>query len=324
MGFQAGPSSIRLGLPKAKFQSQKGHVLKQTVSPRFTIRDVATHSRGTSNGSNDLPVGRRGLSVPPSAHVTRGHDKDSSGQGQGHVDHLPEPHKHHLPNDDGHVQERPSVVATSSHSVSQPKHGIAARVETTKASSFGSRREDLKQKGFNDGAIDLIQNNIKSIKTYKALWKKFCDYCVGQKTDPFTCPIPVVSNYLHFLFQKGLKYRSVCTHASTISKYHHLVSDRPVGVHPYITEVLKGIFLKNPPIPKYQSTWNVDVLLEHLASQHPPECLSLRDLTTKTLSLVKLSTNARTSSLLLISSDSVKFDKNEIVFKLKWIIKTIT
>ena len=125
-----------------------------------------------------------------------------------------------------------------------------------------------------------------------------------------------MSNYLYFFFQKGLKYRSVCTHASTIIEYHHLVSDRPVGIHPYITEVLRGIFLKNPPIPKYQSTWNVDVLLEHLASQHPPECLSLRDLTTKTLSLVKLSTNTRTSSLLLISSDSVKFDKNEIVFQL--------
>ena len=79
---------------------------------------------------------RLGLFVLPSAHVTSSRDKDSSGQGHSHVDHLSEPHKHHLIHNDGHVQEGPSVIATNSYSVSQPRHGTAARVETTKASTL--------------------------------------------------------------------------------------------------------------------------------------------------------------------------------------------
>ena len=262
LGFQTQTNNFQLGMPKVKVLSQKGPVCKPPLSPRFTIRNVATHCGGPGNGSHDLSLGGRGLSVPPSTHATSCPSQNTPGQGESVASNMSVTNKHLVFNNAKYVPRGPSNAATSSSSTDQTRHRVASSLENSRASSYGTKREDLKQQGFNDGAIELIQNNIKSIKTYKSHWKKFCDYCLKENVDPFTCPVPVVSNYLHFLFQRGLKYRSVCTHASAVSKYHHLVSDRPIGVHPYITEVLKDVFLKKPPIPKYQTTWNVDIHLK--------------------------------------------------------------
>lgn len=40
----------------------------------------------------------------------------------------------------------------------------------------------------------------------------------------------------------------------------------PVGQHPLVRKLLKGIYLSNPPRAKYASTWNVDDVLGHIDS----------------------------------------------------------
>ena len=70
------------------------------------------------------------------------------------------------------MQEGHSVIATSSHSVNQPKQGIAARVETTKANSFGYRREDLKQKDLTMGQLILFRI-IFSLQKHTGLFGNF-------------------------------------------------------------------------------------------------------------------------------------------------------
>jgi hypothetical protein len=37
-----------------------------------------------------------------------------------------------------------------------------------------------------------------------------------------------------------------------------------IGKHPFVTKLMYGIFNLNPPKTKYQSTWNVDIVLDYL------------------------------------------------------------
>ena len=41
----------------------------------------------------------------------------------------------------------------------------------------------------------------------------------------------------------------------------------PVGQHPIITRLVKGVFNVRPPIPRYCSTWDVQNVLNYLDSQ---------------------------------------------------------
>jgi len=53
---------------------------------------------------------------------------------------------------------------------------------------------------------------------------------------------------------------------------------------------MRGIFLSNPPKPKYTCTWDVSKVLEYLKSLHPLQSLSFEELTLKTSALIALIT----------------------------------
>ena len=61
-----------------------------------------------------------------------------------------------------------------------------------------------------------------------------------------------------------------------------------MGQHPLVTRLLKGAFNDRPPLPKYTSTWDVQVVLDYLQSPGENENLSLKQLTWKTVMLLAL------------------------------------
>ena len=66
-----------------------------------------------------------------------------------------------------------------------------------------------------------------------------------------------------------------------------------MGQHPLVTRLLKGAFNDRPPLPKYTSTWEVQVVLDYLQSLGENESLSLKQLKWKTVMLLALTRPSR-------------------------------
>ena len=44
------------------------------------------------------------------------------------------------------------------------------------------------------------------------------------------------------------------------------IDSRPAGQHPLVRRFMKAIFQQRPALPRYQTTWDPDIVLTHLKS----------------------------------------------------------
>lgn len=68
-----------------------------------------------------------------------------------------------------------------------------------------------------------------------------------------------------------------------------------IGKHPLVTKLMDGIFNLNPQKPKYQSTWNVEIVLGYLKTIPDNENLNLSQISHNLVILLALTTLLRVS-----------------------------
>lgn len=106
----------------------------------------------------------------------------------------------------------------------------------------------------------------KSNKSYNYMFGKWISWCKGRGSDPISCPVSEVCNFLASLFEENYSYRSLNVYRSAISSAHDSVDGLPVGQHPMVTRLLSGAFNSRPPQPRYSSTWDVNVVISYISS----------------------------------------------------------
>ena len=75
--------------------------------------------------------------------------------------------------------------------------------------------------------------------------------------------------FLIDLIDKGLQYRTINTYRNAISMIHLPVDSYLIGSHPLVSRFMKGVFLSEPPCPRYIATWDVSVVLSYLKTLMP-------------------------------------------------------
>ena len=78
---------------------------------------------------------------------------------------------------------------------------------------------------------------------------------------------------------------------------HDQVEGVPIGQHPLVTRLLKGVYNLRPPQPRYSDTWNVDMVIRHLQSLGNNSKLTLKVLGQKLALLMALVEASRSSEL---------------------------
>jgi len=78
---------------------------------------------------------------------------------------------------------------------------------------------------------------------------------------------------------------------------HEQVEGVPVGKHPLVSQLLKGIYNSRPPQPRYSTTWDVDIVVQYLQSLGDNASLPLKILSQKLLLLMALVEASRISEL---------------------------
>ena len=88
-----------------------------------------------------------------------------------------------------------------------------------------------------------------------------------------------------------------------------------------MVSLLAGMYNSRPPQPRYQSTWDVDVVLNHFRGLKNSE-LSLPQLTRKLVTLLALSTLLRSAELASVGQESIKEADRFLSFSLLKVWKT--
>ena len=118
-----------------------------------------------------------------------------------------------------------------------------------------------------------------------------------RKINPFSATVAQFVNFLASLFEEGLQHRSVNTIRSAISVTHDRAEGIPLGQHPMVTKIMKGIYNSRPPKPKYAATWDVGKVVRYLRDLGQNSKLSQKQLVTKLATLMALIHASRTSEL---------------------------
>ena len=126
----------------------------------------------------------------------------------------------------------------------------------------------------------------------------------GRSHDPLCNAVPVVESFLAEQ-SRSKAYSTVNIYRLTLSSVLERVDGHPVGQHPEIVLIMRGIFNRKPPSAKYNSAWDVDVVLYYLRSQE-----------NTSLSLGDLALLFRASVLAAISRKSIKFSTDRVSFSL--------
>jgi len=87
-----------------------------------------------------------------------------------------------------------------------------------------------------------------------------------------------------------------------------------VGKHPLVARVLKGAFHARPPLPRYTTTWDVQVVLDCISGWGDTHSLSLKLLTYKLVMLMALARPSRSADLASLVLSRCQFKPEGVSF----------
>ena len=153
---------------------------------------------------------------------------------------------------------------------------------------------------------------------YHSAWNRWSSWCAERQADPLSCPI---GPFLEFLTEEGLQYRSINTIRSVVSMTHDHIEGNPIGRHPLVSRLLKGVYNSCPPQPRYSATWDVDVVIRYLQSMGDNETLLLKQLSQKLALLMALVDASRVSELQALDLRYRTYRPEGVVFQLPTLSK---
>ena len=214
--------------------------------------------------------------------------------------------------DDGNDGRHQEIANIQDSSGGHDNRGPSSRhqvVQVGRLSSFWNKD----QGGLSAGAKQLVEASWRPATEaqYSSCWRKWTVW-TGLHGISSTAPaLNDVLNYLSELYNEGLQYRTINTARSTLSSTLPPMDGFPVGQHPLVTRLMKGIFNSRPIVKTLFPAWSVKLVLKTLREWSPASKLSLKLLTLKTVMLLALATGKRASSIKLLSIKSGYIEVSE-------------
>ena len=203
----------------------------------------------------------------------------------------------------GHTPTAPESKAPH---LSSPRAGVS-NAPMPQPGCMAYLRESFSTLGVSPEASALLLSSWrpKTQSSYNSAFAKWASWCHKRNRDIYFGPIEDGVNFLSELFRKGYQYCSLNSYRSAIPAVHCKVDGYSVGQHPLVSRLLKGVFNKRPPLSRYSSFWNVNVVLAHLKGLGSNGSLSLKILTLKTVMLMALAHPARSADLASMGDQSI-------------------
>ena len=103
-------------------------------------------------------------------------------------------------------------------------------------------------------------------KSYDCALTKWNSLCNRRKVNPISATVKDILTFLSDQFDNNLQNRTVNVLRSAISSIHPWIESKPVGQHPLVIRLIKGIANERPPKPRYSTTWDVAKITTYLSA----------------------------------------------------------
>ena len=114
------------------------------------------------------------------------------------------------------------------------------------------------------------------------------------------------------LFKSGLGYSSINTARCALSSYFSLDNSVNISSNVLVKRFMKGVYTLRPALPRYNVTWDLNVVLKYLKGLSPLESLSLLQISQKLLMLLLLLSGQRGQTIHLMDIKNIFITKDNV------------
>ena len=226
----------------------------------------------------------------------------------------------------GNVGLGPSTSASPQESSARPfQQGTPPATQgATATSCLESVRHACSLSGISERATNIISAGWRrgTNSAYQSGWIKWTGWCSTRGLNSLSCSVQHFLDFLTELFDSGLQHRTINVVGSAVSMTHKEVEGIPIGQHPLVTRLMKGVYNLRPPKPQYTYTWDVDMVIQYIAGLGENTNLPAKKLSQKLVLLMALVVASRTSELQALDLRFRVYRPNGVLFRLANITKT--
>ena len=165
---------------------------------------------------------------------------------------------------------------------------------------------------------DIIMHSWRDLshKQYDVHIRKWILFCSARKIDPIYTNITDALEFLATMFDQKLSYSSINSARSALSTILQTSSNcnYTFGEHPEIKRFMKGVYQNTPPMPRYNKTWDDNVVLQYLRGMGKATELSIKELTLKLVILIAITSTCREQTTHLLDLKGLVKENNCFVF----------
>ena len=205
----------------------------------------------------------------------------------------------------------------------KPASGCSPTVPNTEIHDLSLVRTAIIDHGTSQESCELIMSSWKTgtkrqYGPYIRNWERFC---YQRGIDPISPSIADGLQFLTNLFHNGLGYSAINTARSALSTVISLSGGITFGSHPLVCRLLKGVYTERPALPRYNVTWDVNIVLKYL-SDIPLQDINLKSCSHKVVMLLALLTGQRCQTLHAITLNEMTLSASKCVIAVKSLLKT--
>ena len=241
---------------------------------------------------------RSGLCFPPNPSDPQSDTETSPSNRRLHIDNPVLDSPGLVPQVNQPASEGPPSSPLPRQSSGGPDNRPAAGAPTLPPSR---RLEDYRRAhnlgSVSDDAFNLISNGWRksSNDRYERAWEAFSRFLRSHNVPVDSVSIGNVVDYLSLLYRKNLSYSTINLHRSAISMTLPLLNALPIGQHPLVTRLMKGVHNKRPPTRRLFPSWNAGSVIQMFKDWSSPH--SLHNQIRKTAFLLAMASTRRPSEL---------------------------
>ena len=180
----------------------------------------------------------------------------------------------------------------------------------------------LLRKGFDKATVALIMDAWRpsTKKLYSTYLNKWAVFCVERGINPVKPTLPQACRFLRTLADKGSGYAALNSARCSLSTILEKFEGYSFGTHPLVCWLVKGGYERNPPKPRYNHFWDVNVVFDCLKSWGANSGLTLKRLSFKLTILLLLVSSQRGQTIVHLDTEDMEVS-DRVVFKMKVLLK---
>ena len=157
-------------------------------------------------------------------------------------------------------------------------------------------------------------------KLYGTYINKWCTFCCERNVNVLGPSLPQICRFLRMLSDDGFSYAAINAARCALSAILPAMEGQSVGNNPIVCRLLKGCYEKNPPNPRYEDIWDVNLVFKILKDWGPTKDLDLKRLSWKLVMLLLLVSSQRGQTIVNLSTEGMILDE-KVVFRMQKLLK---